>query len=413
MKINQYFSFGLRAVSAGAKLVLIAYLGLESSSELIGKFAIISTIVIVFTQIAGFEIHQNIARKFHCLDKQSRFRSMQAHATASALGFLILIPIILYKYWDILGFYWVGGALILCLEYYSTELYRYYVIALNPLKASIIIFTKNGLWILSFIILSYTNIIATNIENLIKIWILFLLVAVVYGTPVKYIKENIKSGLSFGEATHEAKAMVISSRVLMASAFAVAGVASIDKLLLSEYFSITELGNYFLLQSIASIPALLIAFTIGTTKWPKCIKLSTGNNDDEFNSAWKDLNRLYLAIAGLGATLLIMSSSLILWIFDIDREWILIFFLLVIASVLIPLMDPYKLKLYVKNKDLIIMVMNLAHLILLSIAIVFSLHYKNITFVGLSLCLVNMVMYLIYRFNIANLISYPWVGKNG
>jgi O-antigen/teichoic acid export membrane protein len=390
-------AFSLRLASALAKLVFVTYLGYFSYHSLIGQFAMISTMAIVFTQVAGLEINQTIGRQLHSLNKHQQERLYKYQAIASLCFYLVLCTFILILYKDLLKTYWIAGVLILCLEHYTTELYRFHILTINPFKASMIMFVKNVGWVWLFIVLHHTGYISADIGNILLLWLAFLLISAAIGGPSC---QTIANAYKHFDSTKWYKHMfelVWSSKWFLVSAIAVAGIGAVDKLLIGGYFTLDKLGQYYSYQTIASIPALVVSFSIGATLWPKCIKLSATGKKEEYSKLWKKLNRYVILLmivlsSGIAVTVPLLFETLK----NKPTDYILLY-TLISANLFLALCDPFKLKLYISHHDLALVAGNVTQLLLIATVVVCSLAFHEIKIVALSVLLANAVAWIFYN----------------
>ncbi len=398
MSLINVIAFGLRGWAALAKLVFVTYLGFFSYDSLLGQFAVFATICIVFTQVAGLEINQTIGRKLHALSQQEQKQLFQLQAIASLVSYSVLSVLIVSLYYDLFEYYWVVGVLILYLEHYTTELYRLYVLQLNPLKASLLLFIKNFGWVLLFITLHRLGYITASIESILIFWLVFLLLSAIVGSPkIKSVAE-INSVFKIGAWQKNTWDLVWSSRFFILSAIAIAGIGAVDKLIIVKYFSVEQLGEYYLYQTIASIPALIISFSIGATLWPKCIKLAATGDNVEYELLWKKLNNIVLVVTAFLSLTIALAAPIVLRLFDRPSNDLILLYVLILSSSSFVLCDPYKLNLYITRKDRELLLGNVIQLLLVVAFVLVALLVNKIEAVAVGLFSANTLSLFYYRY---------------
>jgi O-antigen/teichoic acid export membrane protein len=382
-------------------------LGYWGEVELIGQFAIFSSVVILFTQIAGLEIHQTIARSLHVLNSEEKKSVIKIQSLAILLSYAVLMTMISIFYTDLITEHWILGGFILIGEHLSTEIYRYNIIMLRPIKASILLFLKNFGWVACFLILYINNLIEISIKNIFILWAIFILVGVVYGAGnfviyLKNIIENKEKNLTLKilKTIWEGKNFIIS-------AIAIGLIASIDKILMVNYFNNEELGKYFLSQSIATVPALVVGMTIGVTIWPKCIKLAACEQEEEFAKLWKKM-QIYYGLTLVGISLLIcMAFPIIMGVIDKKYETndVKLLLVLLVGSIFYIMCEPYKLKLYTSKHDVSLVMGNLIQLILVVASILIVYSRGDLLILGFSIMCAHLISVIMYKYEVPKKIN--------
>lgn len=72
--------FALRGGSASTKRLFVFYLAGKASSMLLGQVALVTTLVVIFTQIARLELNQVISRQLLALSDSERLRMLRSQA---------------------------------------------------------------------------------------------------------------------------------------------------------------------------------------------------------------------------------------------------------------------------------------------------------------------------------------------
>lgn len=405
MSTTNIIAFGLRGGSALAKLVFVSYLGYFSYNFLLGQFVVFVTITAVFTQVAGLEINQTIGRKFHALSQGEQKQLFQHQAIASLGSYIILSSSIVVMYYGLLESYWIAGVFILYLEHYTTELYRLYIIKLRPLKASLLIFTKNFGWVILFVLLHHLELISASIEPVLLLWLVFLLLSSIIWNPKIEILGAIKNCFHLDAWPKKTWRLVWSSRLFILSAISIACIGAVDKLIIAKYFGTEQLGRYYLYQTIASMPALVISFSIGATIWPKCIKLAATGNKNEYAILWKKLNNFYIFVITVLSLTIAIVTPVVLNILDRPLGEPSLLYILIASNAAFVLCEPYKLNLYTGGKDRALVIGNVTQLLLVIAFVAVGLLLSKIEAVAAGILIANTLSLLLYRCQIPKLID--------
>ena len=405
MNLTNIIAFGLRGGSALAKLVFVTYLGYFRYDFLLGEFALFVTITIVFTQVAGLEINQTIGRKLHALSKGEQKQLFQQQAIASLVSYIILSSSIIIFYYNLLESYWIAGVLILCLEHYTTELYRLYILKLRPLRASLLVFIKNFGWVIMFIMLHHLELISANMESILILWLAFLLLSSIIGNPKTEILADIKNSFHLEAWPKKTWRLVSSSKFFILSAIVIACIGALDKLLIEKYFGTEQLGRYYVYQTIASIPALIISFSIGATLWPRCIKLAAMGNEKDYAVLWRKLNALYLLAITFLSLVIAIVTPVVFKILDRSPSDLTLLYILIASSATFVLCDPYKLNLYAGGKDYALVIGNVTQLMLVMAFVTVGLLLRKIEAIAIGVLAANTLSLLFYRHQVPKRIA--------
>lgn len=397
-------AFFLRGSSAFAKLAFVIYLGYAGDSKLIGEYGLIVTLTIIFSQLAGLEIHQYVVRDLHKLSLGQKEKIIAQQSLAVGMAYLISISILTCFYSESLGYYWILVVVILIADHYTTELYRYKVAELRIIKATVLISIKNLGWIMALVILTYFKIVQLTLLNILLFWLLSLAVVVLVGMPKISFVKNVFSQLRSLGIIRQTINLVWSCRYLMISAVAISLIGSLDKFIIDLFYPVHELGIYFYTYTIATIPALMIAFTVGLTLWPKCIKLRAQDNMVQYQKSWILLLGFYIGILTTFSILLYFGAPFILSQLnkDFNQETL---GLLLVAVGLYTMIEPLKLRLYVEGQDKKIALLNLTHMILTLVLLLVVVELGNMAAVPLALVAANSFALIGFLFVVLKLES--------
>ncbi len=391
-------AFALRGGSAASKFLLVMYIATTSGSQLLGQVAILTTLTAFFTQVAGLEINQVLGRRLHGLDAEELSRTLCGQAIASLCIYAVLIPGALLVYIDQLGPYWFYIGLILILEHFITEVYRLNILLLRSIFASCLLFIKNAGWVLLFVGLTITNIERPSFTLLLYCWsfVLLLISIPLFASAWRHL--TIHNGRSTAAALHLVPPLVKEASPFLVSATITAGAGAIDRLIISKSFTESELGIYFFFSTCASILTLVVAFGIGSTAGPDCIKIHTTQGHETFLNRLRHLKKRYW-ITVFSTAALILSLAWPLLIFfkrDIFFENIIILVCLVINAAFISLCDPYKLEEYLSKRDSSLIIGNSFHFTTILLAISAGAYASEINVVAVGIMLSSILTFIFF-----------------
>lgn len=353
MKLAGALAFLLRGGSAGAKFLLVIYLAKVADAPLVGQVALMTTLVALFTQVAGLEVHQVLGRQVHAMSQEERRTQWLLQGFICVAAYMVLIPVAAVAYPELVFRHLPLVGLILVLEHFITELFRLNIILLQPLRATRLLATKNIGWILVFITVIEAGLAEPSLLLMLWCWASML---VVIATPLAWhagVSSHARDFFVVSQWRLGAGRLLRDARPFIVSATAVAGTGAVDKLIMGRYFPLADLGVYYFFQTCASVPSLIATFGLGTLLWPRCVQVATLKEERRYRREWHRLLRLFWAVT-IGASVLVAFTTPILLELLNKHDYevhIPVLYWLLGASALTTLCDPYKLHLYVAHRD--------------------------------------------------------------
>jgi O-antigen/teichoic acid export membrane protein len=401
-------AFGLRGASAAAKLLLVVYLASAGSSELLGKFAVISTVVAIFIQVAGLEINQVVGRRIHKLKVEEVAQILREQILLCALTYIALIPICLLVNTDLLLPYWFLVAIILVLEHFITEIYRLNILFLRPVFASCLLFIKNAGWVAIYIGFTWFNLEHLNFLTLLYCWSGILFLTALPLIVIAWNHHSHNKSIHFLATFNNALELVKEAIPFVISALLAAGIAAVDKLALSKLFPISELGIFFFYSTCASILSLIVTFTVGSTSGPKCIKIYSTKNLESFLSSLQNLKKQYWAVIIVTMSLLLLLAKPLIGY--LDKESYLkhfdLFIFLLVGAAFISLCDPYKLNEYLSRRDRSLVIGNAFHFLTLVFFVLIGVQTREIYFVAVGVMFSSILTFIFFFLGLPKRVAY-------
>ena len=404
MAVVNALGFALRGGSAAAKFLFVLYLAGKASTALLGQVAILVAITAVFTQIAGLEINQILGRQLHALTADNRLQSLQRQAFAALTAYAVLAPVILFLYADLLAAYWISACGILVLEHFITEVYRLNILLLRPVYASGLLFIKNAGWVICFVVFVESGWAEPSLALVLHCWFAILAFTAAPTLFTRYAWSTLAQFVTPWNWLKPTALLVSQARPFIVSAFAAAGIGSMDKLLINEKFSTAELGIYFFFATCASVMTLIVSFSIGATVGPQCIKIHSTEGRSAYLPKYRRLKRLYWLTAAATTAALVLPADFLLSTFgklEYQRH-VEVLYLLVPSTALVVLCEPFKMDAYLERRDLGLVVGNLFHLLSLLVCISLFIHKGDIVWVSVGVLLSSFLSYLFFSLGIAD-----------
>lgn len=386
------FAFLLRGGAAAAKFLLVLFLGYRESTSILSWYAIFTSACVIYIQLAGFEIYQVVGREINSLGRSEVLKQYARHAIVAITAFVFCSFFLVDAKFTLNGESAILCLAIFGLEHFVTELYRYSIFLLRPLRASIIIFMKNAFWVVAFVVAAQLGWIELSVENLVLFWFVGLFfIAILFGFNASVFFILIRAFFDWS-AIKSSILLAWQGRLFLVSALSVVAAANLDKIIVSKFFSNDLVASYFLNQTIASIPSLLISFTVGLINWPRCIKIGADGDWEGFSREWLQLVRLYVFVTATSFVFLIIVVLTLKHEFSmlksVDLKLLIVF---VLSFAFVSAAEPFKLKLYVMKKDKRLLVGNLLQMTLSVMAMYVGSQSGSIFQAILCVCFSNLV----------------------
>lgn len=398
-KSKNTMAFLFRALSAGAKFVLVMYLGSLGDKSLLGEFAIFATLVTVFTQIAGLEINQVVARRIQVLSKEERVVILVEQAFCALLAYAILLPIFIVSDSHFTLGIWLLGAGVMIFEHVATEIYRLQLIDLKPLKASALLFLKNSSWVFLFIVSCQFLYFKPTFYLMLSFWLASLVFVIAVAKPISMRNLRVFLENFTLRGVRSSISLVADAKFFLVSAASVSAISAVDKIIISKFFILEQLGNFYFFQTLGSIPAMIVSFTIGTTLWPRCIHESVSLGASRALPLWNTLRNRYTLT-------LLFSSVVVFLVFILFNEFAHknyqkndynMFFLVLIASVMMCASEPYKLFMYMNSRDVHLMKLNITHFAVVACCVFLAAQTNDMLNVCLALLAANVIGFAMFK----------------
>lgn len=396
--------FLLRGGSAGAKFLFVIYLAGKASSALLGQVAVLLTIAAIFAQVAGLEINQVIGRQLHGLSLNERTRMLRRQAQAAMVAYLVLAPAALLVYTDLLADYWISALGILVLEHFIIEVYRFNILMLRSVYASSLLFIKNVGWVLLFVVLVETGLAVPSFSLVLHCWFGVLVVIAAPLLLTRHAWPTLQEFLTSKTWPGQSLNLVWQARTYNLSAVAIAGIGSVDKLVIAGKFPAADLGIYFFFATCASIVSLTVSFSIGATVGPQCIKVHASLGRDAYLPHLRRLKRLYLLTTLATMAVILLPADFLLTHFGKADylSHIGTLYLLTLSAALVVLSEPYKINAYLERQDLVLVAGNLFHLLSVTLCVALFTVKRDIVWVSAGMLLSSLLVYVYFALGLGN-----------
>lgn len=387
----QLANLGLRALTLSVKFVFIIALAATLPPEQVGIYGLITVTVSYSIYILGLEFHTFSAREIsdqpkskwpNILINQGLFFSFTYPIALSLIYILFFVKVLP-------GDIMFGFFLITILEHLSSELVKLLVVLEKQLLSTTIIFTKQALWPLFFILWSWVEPNKANISTLITFWIYGTLASIAIGvvpllkldwkeTPVKIDIIWIKRG-------------IIVATPLLLSTLATRSLFTLDRYAFETLNGLTLLGAYSVYFGIASAIISFMESGVFVFYYPKMIKAYKTRERLEFLTISEQLvkqSAIWLTLLTIGA---ITFGTIAFQFFQnkIYNENIGLFIGITISVFIYSIGYIFQYGLYALHKDKIIIYSNTLGLAIGTVTFLLLSRYTDYWAVTIAILLAN------------------------
>lgn len=350
-------SIFLRLLGAISKFFLFIYLA-KNSTETLGILGVVIAVVAIGVQFVGAEIYNINSREIASASSKKISALINAQLKLHLLFYLVAIPLLsIFFYYQFIQwelFFWV--ALLLVSEHLSQELMRLLIFIFRPVISTFILFVRNGLWVLVFILFIEVTQVEITPALILKFWAFFSVLAVLIGVV------SIRDYLIDSSDESIFKPMWIKEVLFKASPFMIAVICftvmqHVDRFVLDKLTSNSELSVYFFFLSLASSIYLMVSFSVGIFYHPLAVRTFQEKNYLEYQEIKKVFIRKSIIFGSFWVLVAIFGLHPLLIFID-KREYFeyeSIFYICVVTNIVLIFSDFSNLELYVRGLDIDIM----------------------------------------------------------
>jgi len=357
----------LRGLSLISKFILIVCISKYLSTSELGIYGLFVTTIVLSMYFLGLDFYTFNTREILSKPNNERLPLIRDQFIFHLTMYVIILPllsmviikgIIPLKY--AIWFY-----LILIFEHLSQEFYRLYTVLSKPLFANFVLFLRSGLWVYFVVYLWIFQ--PENPKNLSIIWVswslgaflsiiisLFVLkkqnLGSVTNVPInwRWIKKGVKVSSPFFIGTLAYKIMEFAGRYAI------------------DFFATKkDVGIYTFFGSVANVINVIVFTAIVMVYYPKLVEFYKKDNQ-RYKIYLRKFSYfiIILSLTSAIAAIILIKPALVFMGKDEFYNNISVFYILVIANIVLNVsLIPHYI-LYVKKKDLVIMYSTISGVIL-------------------------------------------------
>jgi O-antigen/teichoic acid export membrane protein len=338
------------------RFLFIIFFSKTYSLEIVGIYGLIYAITTLVSQVVPFELHNYVT--LEVLENKDKYRKKMISNSLFFVSssFILSIPLffVLFKYTNIGDSYFLYVIILSFFETFSREFERIFIGLSKPASKYISVFLKSFPWMVTVLVLIYTNRLI-DFELILILWILSTFLAVIYGffsiRKYIYFLFNFKIFLSINW---------IKRGLIFSFPFLIATVSHTLSQYLGRFFISYELSNEIvgIFSIYFQISALLlilsdISYSIYLPTYAKNYKsklLKKNNTYEYFN---------LLVLLTFGMLIYFLSPFLFSYINIELLEYLPAFYIMIVAMVLLSFSGILRMRLYIRKMKYEIMFSNL------------------------------------------------------
>ena len=201
-KKSLLINFIIRGLNLFSKFFLTLFLAKYSDSSFLGSYSIFITTITISIYFLGFEFYAYSQREYLSNQQEKLPSYLKNQVIVHFFSYLLLTPLICYfSYSFIPNGNLLFFIIIMLFEHFNQELYRLLVVLKKPTQANISYFFRSGIWIFSFIILSFFKSDLRTLEFIFLNWLIGEVICLIFSLYIlrelnflNVIKEKIEWG---------------------------------------------------------------------------------------------------------------------------------------------------------------------------------------------------------------------------
>lgn len=317
MAINsvRLLNSAIQAINLGARFLFIFFLAKYLDPSLVGYYGIFAAAVSYTLYFVGLDYYIYVSREILKKSTEERGRLLKGQVALSAIMYLVLTPFAIFF---LLNSGWPGHLVwwffpILILEHFNQEMSRLLIVLSEPIRATVILFIRQGSWSVVMIAAMILDPDARSLELVMGLWTTAGLLAAFLA--IWRLRQLGTSGWGKPVDWAWVKKGIVLSLAFLIGTLALRGVQTFDRYWLERLAGIEAVGAYVLLFGIASTLIIFLESALFSFSCPVLIKLS---HEGEYRQAQKTVNRLFLQTVSIalifGLTSWLALPYLLLWI---------------------------------------------------------------------------------------------------
>lgn len=281
----------LRGLTLAIKFILIICLAVYLPPEEVGLYGLIAVTVSYSIYFVGFEFYTYSTRDLVGKPKSDWPRLISSQVIFFGIMYLFVLPILslLFLFGHLPLELLAGFLVLIVLEHLSSELMRLLVASENPMLATVVIFIKQALWAVFFILAMWKFPATRNIETLLLFWIVGTALAIAVGVA-PLLRLDWKNSVVSPDWKWVKRGILVALPLLISSISARA-IFTLDRYAFEAFNGLALLGAYSVYMSIAAAMLSFMESGVFVFFYPRMMKAYKRGDFSEFESVYKKMEK--------------------------------------------------------------------------------------------------------------------------
>lgn len=341
-----------------AKFLLIIYIGKYLSVSELGEYGLFATTITIAIYFLGLDFYTYNTREILAKQHDERLKLIRDQFVFHLLVYVVILPLLLtvfamgiIKTEFIVYFY-----LILIFEHLSQELYRLFTTLKKPVFANVLLFIRTGVWV--YVLIMFWLLGVESLMNLIVVWygwaigsFLSIVLGIIYLNR-EYTFSSLSNNVDWGwiiNGIHISIPFFIGTLAYKIIEFS-------DRYMIDYYMTKADVGIYTFFGGIANTVNIVVFTLVIMIYYPLLVEQYQNAQIDKFKQTLKIFSsKTLITSLGVSVILLLLVWPVLEYMDKVEfQNSITVFWLLIVANIILNISMISHYHLYALKKDLII-----------------------------------------------------------
>ncbi len=392
--LKPLLNLGLRSMTLGAKFLLVFFLARLLEPYELGLYGLLVAAIGYALYLLGFDFYAYTTRELLQHDKTQWGGMLKSQAALTLVLYSIFLPLLLLVFvggslpWWLAGWFFA----LLILEHLNQEAARLLIAVSDPLFASLVLFLRQGVWVLFVIPAMYVDPSLRNLVMVLGAWTIGGLIAL---SVAVWCLGAIRAGGWFLPVDWQWiwKGIQVALPLLVAT-LAIRALFTFDRYWLESLVGLDVLGAYVLFTSIATAMGAFLEAGVFVFAYPGLITAFQQDEPALFRLGMRKFSGQTICfILGFSVVALLLIDPLLNWLDrPLYRQYIGLFPWILLAMALYNLSMIPHYGLYAQCQDRPIIQSHIAALLVFILATwLLNSHWSSLA-VPIGLCIAFLLM---------------------
>jgi O-antigen/teichoic acid export membrane protein len=301
-------NIGMRGATLLLKFALLFLLARLLEPEQVGMYGLLAAAVLYTAGVAGLGYSMYATREVAAAEIDERTRIIRDQAVFCAIAYVLILPLSLLLFvsetlpWTLAGWFFA----LMVLEHFGIEVERILVAASRQTSASVVLFLRNGGWVLAAVPLMWANPALRSLETVLIAWATGAAIACAVG-----LVGIARIGSWDIHREVDWTAMKCGLRVglpLLVGTLALKGLTTFDRVWVSAIGGLEVLAPYVLFIGIANVLKAFLNSSVFPFSYPGLVRSVAVGDRSGFNAGMRSMILQTIAVT---ASVVVLSLLLI------------------------------------------------------------------------------------------------------